>query len=88
MIQWSKALAKDIAHEEEIALTEKHWLVIETLREFYDAYHKLPTMRILIAHLKKSHTDFSSQELYALFPDHPLKRACKIAGLPKPPHCV
>ena len=29
-----------------------------------------------------------TKELYALFPDGPIKKAAKIAGFPKPTSCV
>jgi len=82
MEQWTPDIAKEIARELGIELTDAHWKVINYLREKAKE-GKLPTLR----KLGKSGV-VNIKELYQLFPNGPLKKAAKIAGLPKPKGCV
>ena len=78
--QWTKEVAAAIAKEEGISeLTDGHWKVIDFLRDDSG----LPTIRRL-----KKVGGVETKVLYDLFPDGPLKKATKIAGLPKPASCV
>ncbi len=87
---WSPALAREIAHQEGIELTEAHWEIIELLREFYREYELSPAMRILVKQVKSKFGDEkgNSHYLLTLFPGSPAKLASKIAGLPKPTNCL
>ena len=87
---WTPTIAHWLAEKENIKLTEKHWFVINFLREFYYEFKHFPSMRVLIKLLKEKNSDYdiNSQNLYILFPDGPLKQGAKFAGLPKPPHCM
>ncbi len=82
MEQWTPDIAKEIAKELGIELTDAHWKVINYLREKAKE-GELLTLR----KLGKSGL-VSIKELYQLFPNGPLKKAAKIAGLPKPRGCV
>lgn len=82
--QWNKDIAAEIAKELEIEeLTEGHWKVIEFLQKEYKESGKLPTIR----RVNKA-GGVPTKELYELFPDGPLVKAAKIAGLSKPASCV
>lgn len=82
--QWNKEIARAIAKEVGIAeLTEAHWRVIEFLQKDYAKTEKIPTIRRL-----KNTGGIDTKELYALFPEGPLMKATKIAGLMKPVSCV
>ena len=82
--QWDKEIADVLAKEVDIAeLNDEHWKVINFLRAEYQASGQLPTMRKIG---KRSGVDMKG--LYRIFPDGPLKKAAKIAGLPKPQSCV
>lgn len=81
--QWTKDVAVAIAKEEGIDLTDQHWQVLEYLRKEVAENGKLPTIRRLT---KSGVVD--TKTLYRLFPDGPLKKATKIAGLEKPVSCV
>lgn len=87
---WTQSAAEEIAEKEGIKLTENHWKVINFLRDFYGEYQLSPTMRVLIKLLREKYgEEFAvSSKLYHLFPEGPVKQGCKIAGLPKPPHCM
>ena len=82
--QWSKKIAEAIAKEEGIAdLTDGHWNVIEFLRKDAEGKESSPTIRRL-----KKVGGIDTKLLYELFPGGPLKKATRIAGLPKPASCV
>ncbi len=82
MEQWTPDIAKEIAKELGIELTDAHWKVINYLREKAKEGENLTLRK-----LGKSGV-VSIKELYQLFPNGPLKKAAKIAGLPKPRGCV
>jgi tRNA 2-thiouridine synthesizing protein E len=83
---WSEELAPIIAQSEEIPeLTEKHWDVINYLRDQYiNNSGNQPNMRNLVKAMKEVWDDSSleAKALYALFPHNPDKEASKIGGLP------
>lgn len=82
--QWNREIAMAIAKEEGIEiLNDFHWQVIEFLQKDYKEKGVLPTIR----RVQKA-GGISTKEFYAHFPDGPLKKAAKIAGLPKPQSCV
>ncbi len=78
--QWSEEIAKEIAKEENIELTEKHFEVISFLRENAEA-------GLTIRKIGKSGI-VDIKGFYDLFPGGPLKISTKIAGIKKPASCV
>ena len=80
--QWTKAIAEEIAAENDITLTEAHRKVILYLQEQYETGVPLSIRKI-----GKSGV-VSIKEFYQLFPDGPLKISSKIAGIPKPVSCI
>jgi tRNA 2-thiouridine synthesizing protein E len=80
--EWTPDLAAELAREEGIALTPKHYEVLNFLRERYLSGQTLSMRRI-----GKSGV-VTIKELYELFPVGPLKKASLIAGIPKPASCV
>ncbi len=80
--QWNEDVAKGIASEEGIELTDDHWKVVKYLQEQHTSEVALSIRRI-----KKSGV-ISVKDLYKLFPKGPLKLSTKIAGIPKPASCV
>jgi dissimilatory sulfite reductase related protein len=80
--QWTKEIGKAIAQEENIELTDKHFEVIEFLRDRVAKGEGL-TIRSIG---KSGIVDIKG--FYALFPGAPLKLATRIGGLPKPVSCV
>jgi len=83
MEQWNREIAQEIAKELDIdELTDKHWEVIDWLRE-----QKSQGIELNIRKVGNSGvTDI--KEFYQLFPGGPLKNASKIAGLNKPTSCL
>jgi len=87
---WDKTVAYQIALLNNIELTEQHWEIILFIRDYYQTFKHLPNARVFSKAIKKkiSEDKGNSRYLQRLFPDGPLKYACKIAGLPKPPTCL
>ena len=87
---WSEALARCIAAEESITLSEAHWEVVHFVREFYLTFNTSPAVRMLVKAMaqKFGEEKGNSRYLFRLFPDGPAKQATKIAGLPKPVKCL
>jgi len=80
--QWDKEVGKSIADECNIALTDRHWEVIEYI---HDKHRKEEPLSI--RGIKKSGV-IDVKEFYGLFPGGPLKKATLIAGIPKPKSCI
>jgi tRNA 2-thiouridine synthesizing protein E len=87
---WSEDVAKYLAQQEGINMTDAHWEVINFLRDYYNEFQIAPAVRVLTKAIGKKlgPEKGNSQYLYELFPYGPAKQACKIAGLPKPTGCV
>ena len=79
---WNKEIAKEIAKEENIELTDKHFAVLDFIRSKVVSGATL-TIRSVG---KSGITDI--KEFYKLFPGGPLKKASRIAGIHKPTSCV
>jgi len=82
MSQWNEDVAKEIANEIGIELTDKHFEVLKYLREKSAAGEALSIRSVG----KSGVVDIKG--LYKLFPKGPLKFSSKIAGIPKPTSCV
>lgn len=87
---WNKALAEALAQDVNIELTDAHWEVVFAMREFYEKFDFAPPMRAFCKFLKTQLGSDKSRSMYllTLFPDSPTKLVAKIAGLPKPDHCL
>ena len=78
--QWTEEIAKELAKEEGIELTDKHFAVLNFIRENADA-------GLTIRKVGKSGI-VDIKGFYELFPGGPLKLSSKIAGIAKPTSCV
>ena len=81
--QWDEDVAKGLAADMELELTDEHWKVINFIR---DEYKKSGTTATLRKIGKQSGVDIKG--LYQLFPEKPLRKSSTLAGLPKPKSCV
>ncbi len=81
--QWNEEIAREIASELQIELTDKHWQVIRFMRDRFLASGNAPSMRTL-----GKESGVTTKELYQLFPKGPAKLAAKIGGIPKPHGCI
>lgn len=80
--QWTKEIGAELAKEEGIELTDKHYELIDFIRGKVAAGEGLT-----IRGIGKSGV-VNAKEFYALFPGAPLKLSTKIAGVPKPTSCI
>lgn len=83
---WSEDLARHIAEVEEVGeLTERHWDIINFLRdEYFNNNGNQPNERQIIKAMSdKWGRKTSSKEMYELFPLMPSKQGGKVAGLPE-----
>jgi len=77
--KWNEAIAKEIAKEEGIELTDKHLAVLKFIRENQSGLTIRKVGKSGIVDIKG---------FYDLFPGGPLKISSKIAGINKPTSCV
>ena len=87
---WNEGVAIEIATLNTIQLTPLHWEIVLFIQAYYQKYKHLPNSRVFTKAIKKElgEEKGNSRYLHKLFPQGPLKYACKIAGLPKPPTCL
>ena len=82
--QWNAQIGEEIARANGIEqLTERHWQVINFMRDAYLQSGSAPSVRSL-----GKTSGVPIKELYELFPRGPAKLAAKIGGIPKPRGCI
>jgi tRNA 2-thiouridine synthesizing protein E len=81
--EWNDDLAKVLAGQIGIELTDAHWKAIRFLREDYKSQGETATLRRV-----STVGGIPTKELFQLFPKKPAKKMAYIAGLPKPRGCV
>jgi TusE/DsrC/DsvC family sulfur relay protein len=81
--EWDEDLAKVLASNIDIDLTDDHWKVIKFVREDYKAQGETPTIRRV-----STAGGVDTKQLFTLFPKKPAKKMSYIAGVPKPHGCV
>ena len=80
---WDEDVAKALAAEDGIELTQEHWDVLNYLRTEYIENNEQPMERAINKGMSKIwDKKVSSKDLYVLFPLAPSKQGNKIAGLP------
>ena len=80
--QWNKEIAIEIAKQNGIELTDKHWEVLYWIQD-----QVKNDVALSVRGIKKSGV-IDIKEFYELFPGGPLKISTKIAGVPKPKSCI
>ena len=87
---WSPAVAEQLARGVGLELTAEHWKFIELVREFHARTDVVPATRPLLklARERLGSELGNSITLNLLFPDGPIRPLAKVAGLPKPTHCL
>lgn len=80
--QWTKEVAKGIAAEEGVELTDKSYELLDWIRNKVNSGELLT-----IRSINKSGV-VDAKAFYQMFPGAPLKKATKIAGVPKPASCI
>lgn len=88
--EWSDELAVEVAKNEQIPeLTDEHWDIIRTAREYFKEYGTVAEPRTFSKIMKKNFGEERSSQkyIYSLFPTGLIKCANKVAGLPRPKGC-
>ena len=81
--EWNEDLAKVLAAQIGIDLTDEHLKVIRFLRDDFKSQGETATTRRV-----QAVGGIPVKEQFALFPKKPAKKMAYIAGLPKPHGCV
>lgn len=87
---WSESVALSIASKEGIELTPSHWEIINLLRDLYREFEHTPITRVFVKLMGQRLSSDKGSSLYLMrhFPETPMRKACKISGLPKPTNCI
>jgi tRNA 2-thiouridine synthesizing protein E len=87
---WSEGVAEYLSAQDELALTDAHWEIINFMRHYYQENGTAPNLRVLQKLLKTELGEEKSDKkyLFDLFPYGPAKQAARYAGMPKPTGCV
>ncbi len=82
---WNEDVAHAIAEQEGITLTDKHWDVINYLRdEFSNNAGNQPNTRTMVKAMGAKWAEkIDAKALYDLFPKDPSKQGGRISGLPE-----
>ena len=88
--KWNERVALALARSSGIEISDAHWEILFFIRRYYQCFKHLPNARVFTKAVRKElgEEKGNSRYLHKLFPDGPLKFACKCAGLPKPPTCL
>jgi len=81
--EWDEELAKVLAHNIGIDMTDDHWKVVRFLRDDYKTQGETATTRRV-----QTVGGVPTKDQFTLFPKKPAKKMAYVAGLPKPHGCV
>ncbi|MCB1151506.1 TusE/DsrC/DsvC family sulfur relay protein [bacterium] len=79
---WTEDLARELAREEGIRLSDRHWEVIRFMRAWYAETGVTPSPRDIGVFLKRNR--WPRKEITELFPYGYVQQACRIAGMKRP----
>lgn len=87
---WSEDVAVVLSQQDELSLGEKHWQVINWIRDYYAENSTAPNLRVITKLIGNDlGEEFGDKKyLFDLFPYGPAKQAARYAGMPKPTGCV
>ena len=81
--EWDDELAKTLATNIGVGLTDEHWQAIRFLRADFQQQGETATLRRV-----STLGGIPTKRLFELFPKKPAKKMAYVAGLPKPHGCV
>ena len=81
--EWNPEIATALAANIGIEMTDRHWELINFLREDYSAMGETATTRRV-----QKVGGIVTKEQFTLFPKKPGRKMSYVAGLPKPKGCV
>lgn len=86
MDAWSEDFARALAEQENLILTDEHWLVIHFIRAYYEDHHVQAQVRDMIRHFREvwGSEKGNNRYLHDLFPmGGPQKQGNRLAGVRK-----
>ena len=86
LADWSPDLARAIAKDEGLTLTDAHWDIITLMRDYYATYNIPPILKLLKREIAKrvGPEHATDEALNTLFPGGATYQGSKIAGIPVP----
>lgn len=87
---WSEDFAVYLAEKENIHLNEQHWEVIRFIRQYYKEYEVAPMPKFIVKTINTlaGTEKYTMRSLCGLFHGSSIRKACQLAGIPKPPGCT
>ena len=86
---WTREFATDTATQQGIALTDDHWTVLLTVREFYLKTGVSPSMRPLVNLVRSVNPSLASSIVLArMFTGKTSRVVAQLSGIPKPSDCL
>jgi TusE/DsrC/DsvC family sulfur relay protein len=87
---WSEDVATALSAQDQLELGEKHWQIINWIRDYYAENSTAPNLRVMTKLIGNDlGEEFADKKyLFDLFPYGPAKQAARYAGMPKPTGCV
>ena len=86
LTDWTPELAKAIAKEEGLQLTDAHWDIINLMRDYYFTYNIAPVTKLLKREISRKFEPqrATDEAINTLFPGGVQYQGSKIAGIPVP----
>ncbi len=84
---WDDTIARELAAEEEIELTDEYWPILRFMRDYWREHQVAPDVRHVVSDLAEhsgSDKKVAKERLFELFPYGYVKQTCKIAGMIRP----
>lgn len=87
---WSESVAEEMARLDGLELCPMRWWLVRFVRAHHAEYGMPPLMRVAVKAMRREAglEEASSRTLYRLFPDGPIREACRYGGLPRPESCI
>ena len=87
---WSQEVAEYLSQQDNLAMTEQHWQLVNWIRNYYQENGTAPNLRVMTKTIGGDLGDEWAEKkfLFDLFPYGPAKQAARYAGMPKPTGCV
>lgn len=84
--EWNEDVAKALAEQDGLALTEEHWEIIRVMRDFYRTYNISPLRKLLKKAVAEQYgpAKATDEHLGRLFPRGIRLQGTRIAGIPVP----
>lgn len=88
--QWTPAIAATLAREENLTLTDEHLDILALAQRYFAEYGTSPGSRLLVRYVRREmgETQGNSAYLMRLFGGRAARTISRLAGLPKPEHCL